>query len=158
MVEEVLYCAFSSYKFHSQWVSVIFYNTPSVTFVYVKRKSIHSKINIKKTRVYSEPIWIWYVLVEIYSQNFLCKGGLRWKFICISIDKTNLHNWVQINRRIINCIIQLLPRSRVGLFVLGGFRPTREFFTHMETSPLPVKGCKFWPMLGIHGHWAARIL
>ena len=34
------------------------------------------------------------------------------------------------------------------------FRPTREFFTHMETSPLPVKGCKFWPMLGTHGHWA----
>ena len=23
------------------------------------------------------------------------------------------------------------------------FRPTREFFTHMETSPLPMKGCKF---------------
>ena len=30
------------------------------------------------------------------------------------------------------------------LFVCLGvfFRPTREFFTHMETSPLPVKGCK----------------
>ena len=24
---------------------------------------------------------------------------------------------------------------------------TREIFTHMETSQLPVKGCKFWPML-----------
>ena len=24
------------------------------------------------------------------------------------------------------------------------FRPTREFFTHMETLPLPVKGCKCW--------------
>ena len=23
------------------------------------------------------------------------------------------------------------------------FRPTREFFSHLETSPLPVKGCKF---------------
>ena len=23
------------------------------------------------------------------------------------------------------------------------FRPIREFFTHMETSPLPEKGCKF---------------
>ena len=28
------------------------------------------------------------------------------------------------------------------LFVV--FRPIREFFTHMETLPLPVKGCKFW--------------
>ena len=36
------------------------------------------------------------------------------------------------------------------------FRPTREFFTHMETSPLPVKGCKFWLVLGTHGHWAVR--
>ena len=24
------------------------------------------------------------------------------------------------------------------------FRPAREFFTHLKTSPLPVKGCKFW--------------
>ena len=24
-------------------------------------------------------------------------------------------------------------------------------FTHLETSPLPVKGCKFWPMLDTHG-------
>ena len=29
-----------------------------------------------------------------------------------------------------------------------GVCPTREFFTHIETSPLPVKGCKFLLMLG----------
>ena len=28
--------------------------------------------------------------------------------------------------------------------------PTREFFTHMETSPLPVKGCKFWQVYARH--------
>ena len=30
-----------------------------------------------------------------------------------------------------------------NLFVcfFGVYRPTREFFTHMETSKLPVKGC-----------------
>ena len=33
-----------------------------------------------------------------------------------------------------------------------GFRPTREFFTHMETSSLSVKGCKVWPLLCTHGH------
>ena len=27
--------------------------------------------------------------------------------------------------------------------LFGVYRPTREFFTHVETSPLPVKGCKF---------------
>ena len=31
------------------------------------------------------------------------------------------------------------------------FCPTPELFTHMETSPLPVKGCKFWT-------WAVRVL
>ena len=35
--------------------------------------------------------------------------------------------------------------------------PTREFFTRMEKSPLPVNGCWFWPMLGTHGHWAVRV-
>ena len=31
-------------------------------------------------------------------------------------------------------------------------------FTDALMSPLPVKGCKFWPMLGCHGHWAVRVL
>ena len=44
----------------------------------------------------------------------------------------------------------------VGL--LEGFRPTREFLTYMETSPLPVKGYKFWPMLDTHCHWVVRFL
>ena len=35
---------------------------------------------------------------------------------------------------------------------------SHSIFTHMETSPLPVKGCKFWPMLGTHGHWVVRVL
>ena len=49
--------------------------------------------------------------------------------------------------------------SRSLIVCLGGvLRPTREFFTHMETSPLPMKGFKFWPMLSTHGHWAVRFL
>ena len=40
--------------------------------------------------------------------------------------------------------------NTVDLFVCLGFLVLLEnFFTHMETSPLLVKGCKFWPMLGI---------
>ena len=51
-------------------------------------------------------------------------------------------------------------RQNVSCVWLFGFffRPTRELFTNMEKSPLPVNGCKFWPMLGTHGHWAARVL
>ena len=55
--------------------------------------------------------------------------------------------------------------SHCGHFVLCFFvfgflidRPTEEFLNHMETSPLPVKGCKFWPMFDTHGHWAVRVL
>ena len=36
--------------------------------------------------------------------------------------------------------------------------PTREFFIYMETSPFPVRGCKFWTMFGTHGHWTRRVL
>ena len=36
--------------------------------------------------------------------------------------------------------------------------PTWEFFTHMEMSPLRLKGCNFWPKLGTHGHWEVRVL
>ena len=35
--------------------------------------------------------------------------------------------------------------------LLGVFRPTRNFFIHLEMSPMPLKGCKFWPMLGTYG-------
>ena len=31
--------------------------------------------------------------------------------------------------------------------MVGLYRPAREFVNHMETSPLPVKGCKFWLIL-----------
>ena len=33
---------------------------------------------------------------------------------------------------------------------------SRQILTHLETSPLPVKGSKFWPMLGTNGHWAVN--
>ena len=38
------------------------------------------------------------------------------------------------------------------------FHPTRELFTHKETSPLPVKGCKFLPILCTYDNWAVRDL
>ena len=36
--------------------------------------------------------------------------------------------------------------------------PSREFFPHIETSLLPVKGYKFGPMLGTYGHQEVMIL
>ena len=45
------------------------------------------------------------------------------------------------------------------------FVPFENFFSHLETSPWLVKGCKFWPMLGTYGecftymetsHWPVK--
>ena len=33
------------------------------------------------------------------------------------------------------------------------FIPLKELFTHMETSPLPVKGCKFTHTISTHEQW-----
>ena len=46
----------------------------------------------------------------------------------------------------------------VFVCLFGVYRPTQEVFTHMETSPLQVKGCKFWPLLDIRSHWVVRVL
>ena len=46
----------------------------------------------------------------------------------------------------------------VCLFVLGGLLSHSRIFSYMETPPLPGKGCKVWPMLGSHGHWAVKVL
>ena len=51
------------------------------------------------------------------------------------------------------CYVPLVCTSFVCLFVclFWVFRPNREFFTHMETSPWLVKDWKFWPILRTHG-------
>ena len=51
----------------------------------------------------------------------------------------------------------LVMRRCLFVCLVGVLRPTRKIFTHLETSPWPVKGCKFWHLLGIHGHWAVRV-
>ena len=49
--------------------------------------------------------------------------------------------------------------KRIWFGCLGFSSHLRIFHSHGdETSPLPVKGCKFWPMLGTHGHWAVSVL
>ena len=46
----------------------------------------------------------------------------------------------------------------LGGFFWVVFLSTQEFSNHLETSPLSMKGYKFWPLLGTHGHWAGRVL
>ena len=51
----------------------------------------------------------------------------------------NTHT-IHVPKLTASCAV-LYQSNFVCLFVI--FRPTWEFFTHMETSPLPMKGCKF---------------
>ena len=46
----------------------------------------------------------------------------------------------------------------LSLFVCLGFIVPLENISLMEMSPIRVKGCKFWPMLGTRCHWAVRVL
>ena len=47
-------------------------------------------------------------------------------------------------------------KNNVRKFNVWRFFGARTLFSLFW--PLPVKGCKFWPMLGTHGHWAVRDL
>ena len=51
------------------------------------------------------------------------------------------------------CVINESSSKYSGFFSVWEFSSQSRIFIHMETSPLPAKGCKFWPMLGTHGHW-----
>ena len=41
------------------------------------------------------------------------------------------------------CMIYYVSCDYIFVCLFGVYRATREFFTHMETSPLSVQGCKF---------------
>ena len=45
----------------------------------------------------------------------------------------------------------------VSLLVVG-FYVSREFFSHIETPPLPIEDLKFLPILGTRGHCAVGFL
>ena len=60
--------------------------------------------------------------------------------------------------KVLNNLYSPTPNRLFSFYLVGAFRPTREFFTHMETSLLPVKGCNFWPVLETHGHSSLRVL
>jgi hypothetical protein len=79
-------------------------------------------------------------------------------FLChVSFNLTREYSYIYEGR-----LVKIMAsEGRMGLMVdwlYRVLRPAQEYFTHMETSPLPVKGCKFRPMLGSQGLWAGRDL
>ena len=79
-------------------------------------------------------------------------------FETCNINFNRGENYTGLNKQLILWILDCEGILVVFFCLFGVYRPKREFFTYMETWQLPVKGCKFWPLLGTHGHWAVRVL
>ena len=76
--------------------------------------------------------------------GFNTKSSSRWTFWMTSTAEIKYNWWV------------VYMRVFFWFICLGVFVPLDFFFNHMETSPLPVKGWKFWPILGTYCHLAVR--
>ena len=68
----------------------------------------------------------------------------KWSFDCFCL---RVNYW---NNKCVSATSSFTSRDIPIFFycfvcLFGVFRPNRKFFTHLETSPLPVKGYKFWP-------------
>ena len=111
--------------------------------------------------LYKYKIFIWIFFIVLWGSQTCVLIPLCYYRIFMLIDvyqkSSDLH---------INTALHLIKRNEqwqrkaalVCFCLFGVYLLTREIFTYMETSPLPVKGYKFWPMLGTHGHWAVRVL
>ena len=76
--------------------------------------------------------------------------------ISTDVSQTNISHRIFFYQKQFN-IINFSVHIVIHFFVcFEFFNSTREFFTHIETSSLPVKGFKFWPILDTRGHWAVR--
>ena len=51
----------------------------------------------------------------------------------------NIQNFLHMMVKANNCTVSTI----MFVCLIMVFQPTTEFFTHMETSSLPVKSCKF---------------
>ena len=118
---------------------------------------------------------VWYFIctnLNPLHQKMLC-AKFGWNWPCGSGEEEenlkSLRQWQWTNcdqkKKYLHKLYENVPNMPVSsynevtsLCLFGVLHPTREFFTHMETSPLPVKDCKFWPKPGTHGHWAVRVL
>ena len=73
------------------------------------------------------------------------------KYFCKTCDGKALH-WKSYDNVSFLHLENIVLITYYCLFVFF-FCPTRALFNHMETSPLPVKGCKSWQRLGTIEQW-----
>jgi hypothetical protein len=67
-------------------------------------------------------------------------------------------NFIFLHPRIICTKFDWIWWAGSGYRLFAVLRPAQEYFTYMETSPLPVKDCKIWPMVGAQRLWAGSNL
>lgn len=80
------------------------------------------------------------------------------RMLIILFSKTD-QNKIKLHlkgKRYMLCTTKSMVSYANMFFLFGVDHLTREIFIHMEMSP--VKGCKFWPVRGIEGHWAEKVL
>ena len=79
-------------------------------------------------------------LVDIHHSQFKIVG-FRWdnKYYIDTCLQFGHCSSFRIFERF-SAALQWIARNKLGISCISH---AREFFTHMETSPLPVKGCKF---------------
>ena len=100
--------------------------------------------------------WCCRLYVQFYNKSNLDGRGHQAVGWGLGEELSPATLYASVRRRAVFCYTCLdcfLYNSIHSLF--GVYRPTWEFFTYMETSPLPAKGWKCWSMLGTHGHWVA---
>ena len=96
-----------------------------------------------------------------YSQSHAIKSlhnnlGFDYRKRSTHVHSSVFSQLLELTSRLITGIWTTPVSVFVCLF--GVCRSIWEFFTHMETSPLPVKGCKCRPMLNTYGNWSVRVL
>ena len=133
---------------------------------------LHKTENYNKSLGNTVPIY-WFIasyhnsisgLKQIFTDF---KNGLSvlkaWTTVSIATfeDPWYLHHLPSVSGRTLTtyaCWEQDFNPTSIYICLFVVFLPTREFFTHLETSPLHVKSCKYWPILDTQGHWPVRVL
>ena len=104
-------------------------------------------------------LFVFHNFSHVLVHNFVFNGILFYPFF---ISFMNMILWLNLHIRTVVHLHRINHLCTLIFCLFGVLHPTQEFFTHMETSPLPVKGYYnvIWHtcILGTHGYRAVGIL
>ena len=105
---------------------------------YITRHTLYIASFSNETKFHTSSVatFCWYVYQKIIKWPSITRGQKLSKTMCYEIHI-------------------LMFGFFFSFWVLS---PTREFFTDTETSPSPMKGCKFLHMLGTYDCWSVMVV